>query len=102
MFDPLVNREHVRSNDCDILMLDDLHASFDACRTNMEERSVPGNCSARDRSFSDSAVFLTSDRKQKRLEQQRHFHVKAARRRLALALSTAIHFFGRIRPHTCT
>jgi len=96
MFDPLVNREHVRSNDCDILMLDDLHASFDACRTNMEEHSVPGNCSARDRSFSDSAVVLTSDRKQKRLEQQRHFHVKAARRRLALALSTAIHFFGRI------
>lgn len=91
MFDPLV-----RSNDCDILMLDDLHASFDACRTNMEEHSVPGNCSARDRSFSDSAVFLTSDRKQKRLEQQRHFHVKAARRRLALALSTAIHFLGRI------
>jgi len=47
-------------------MLDDLHASFDACRTSMEEHSVPGNCSARDRSFSDSAVVLTSDRKQKR------------------------------------
>ena len=93
MFDPLVNREHVRSNDCDILMLDDLHASFDACRTNMEEHSVPGNCSARDRSFSDSAVFLTSDRKQKRLEQQRHFHVKAAQQFTSLDACLAAYVY---------
>lgn len=83
MFDPLVDRElDPTANDSDILMLDDLGASFD--------------CSPRDRSFTDSAVLLTPDCKRKRLEQQRHFHVKAARRRLALALSTTIHFFGRI------
>ena len=87
MFDPLVDRDPT-ANDSDILMLDDLDASFDAC--------VPQHCSARDRSLTDSAVFLTPDRNRERLAQQRHFHVKAARRRLALALSTTIHFFGRI------
>jgi hypothetical protein len=86
MFDPLLDREpDPMADDVDILMLD---ASFDTSASDM--------CSARDRSFTDSVVFLTPDRKRKRLEQQRHFHVEATRRRLAFAINSTIHFFGRI------
>lgn len=82
MFDPLLDRDvDPMADDTDILMLD---ASFDTC-------SAP-----RDRSFTDSVVHLTPDRKRKRLEQQRHFHVEAARRRLTLALHSTMHFFGRL------
>ena len=97
MFDPLEHREvDPMTDDTDILMLD---ASFDTCLTeNVDVVNTAANdtCSARDRSFTDSVVYLTPDRKRKRLEQQRHFHVEAARRRLALAINTTIHFFGRL------
>ena len=98
MFDPLLHREvDPMADDTDILMLD---ASFDTCLTDntgvVNTATAANTCSARDRSFTDSVVYLTPDRKRKRLEQQRHFHVEAARRRLALALNSTIHFFGRL------
>ena len=98
MFDPLVHREvDPIADDSDILMLD---ASFDTCLTDntgaANTATAATTCSARDRSFTDSAVYLTPDRKRKRLEQQRHFHVEAARRRLALVINSTIHFFGRL------
>ena len=88
MFDPLLDRDvDPMTDDTDILML---HASFDTGVVNT------ATCSARDRSFTESIVDLTPDRKRKRLEQQRHFHVEATRRRLALAINSTIHFFGRL------
>ena len=100
MFDPLLDRDvDPMADDTDILMLD---ASFDTCLTDNKgvvntTTAANSACSApRDRSFTDSVVHLTPDRKRKRLEQQRHFHVEAARRRLTLAFNSTIHFFGRL------
>lgn len=98
MFDPLLDRDvDPMTDDTDILMLD---ASFDTCLTDntgvVNTAAINNTCSARDRSFTDSIVDLTPDRKRKRLEQQRHFHGEATRRRLALAINSTIHFFGRL------